>query len=198
VVDLADTNVVLGVQWLYSLGDINMNYKIMRMEFRDEEGRRVVLRGMTIDPPRIVSTKKMEVVLRHRNTTWATKCLITTKKTTEGRQHYHMDMQELLGKHDRVFGQIPPRVPPDRGFEHTIELEEGAKPVITTPYRHPKKFKDEIEKTIQELLQMGHIRPSSSPFASSVVLVKKKDGTLRMCIDYRALNKKTIKNKYPI
>jgi hypothetical protein len=77
-------------------------------------------------------------------------------------------------------------------------LEEGAKPVITTPYRHPKKFKDEIEKTIKELLEMGHIRPSSSPFASSVVLVKKEDGTMSMCIDYRALNKKTIKNRYPI
>jgi hypothetical protein len=70
--------------------------------------------------------------------------------------------------------------------------------VITTPYRHPKKFKDEIEKAIKELLDMGHIRPNSSPFASSVVLFKKKDGTMRMCIDYRALNKKTIKNRYPI
>jgi hypothetical protein len=79
-----------------------------------------------------------------------------------------------------------------------IELEEGAKPVITTPYRHPKRYKDEIEKAIKELLDMGHIRPSSSPFASSVVLVKKKDGTMRMCIDFRALNKKTIKNRYPI
>jgi hypothetical protein len=75
---------------------------------------------------------------------------------------------------------------------------EGAKPVITTPYRHPKKFKDEIEKAIKELLEMGHIRPSSSSFASLVVLVKKKDGTMRMCIDYRALNKKMIKNMYPI
>jgi hypothetical protein len=83
--------------------------------------------------------------------------------------------------------------PPDRGFEHIIELEECK--AITT-YRHPKRYKDEIEKAIKELLDMGHIRPSSSPFASSVVLVKKKDGTIRMCIDYRALNKKTIKNLY--
>jgi hypothetical protein len=175
-----------------------MNYQIMRMEFRDKEGRRVVLRGMNTDPPRIVSAKRMEAALRHRNTAWAAECVITPQKETEGRQRYHMDIQNLMGKHDKVFGQIPPGVPPDRGFEHTIELEEGAKPVITTPYRHPKRFKDEIEKTIRELLEMGHIRPSSSPFASSVVLVKKKDGTLRMCIDYRALNKKTIKNRYPI
>jgi hypothetical protein len=59
-------------------------------------------------------------------------------------------------------------------------------------------LKDEIEKAIKELLAMGHIKASSSPFASSVVLVLKKDGTMRMCIDYRALNKKTIKNRYPI
>ena len=88
--------------------------------------------------------------------------------------------------------------PPDRGFEHIIELEEGVKPVITTPYRHPNKYKYEIEKDIKELLDMGHVRPSFNPFSSSVVLVKKKDGTMRMCIDYRGLNKKTIKSMYPI
>jgi hypothetical protein len=63
---------------------------------------------------------------------------------------------------------------------------------------HPRRFKDEIEKAIKELLAMGHIRSSSNPFASSVVLVLKKDGTMRMCIDYRVLNKKTIKNRHPI
>jgi hypothetical protein len=84
------------------------------------------------------------------------------------------------------------------GFDHMIELEAGATPVITAPYRHPKKFKDKIEQAIKELLAMGHIRPSMSPFASSVILVLKKDGMLRMGIDYRALNKKTIKNRYPI
>jgi hypothetical protein len=106
-----------------------------------------------------------------------------------------------LGQHQQVFEEIPPGRPPDRGFEQTIELEEGAKHMITPPpppYRHSRRFKYEIEKAIKELLAMGHIRPSSNPFASSVVLVLKKDGTMRMCIDYRALNKKTIKNRYPI
>jgi hypothetical protein len=89
-----------------------------------------------------------------------------------------------LGRHQRVFGPIPPGRPPDRGFEHTIELEEGVKPMITTPYHHPQRFKEEIEKAIKELLVMGHIRRNNSPFASLVVLVLKKDGTMRMCIDY--------------
>ena len=69
--------------------------------------------------------------------------------------------------------------------------------MITTPYRHTKAYWDEIEWAIQELLALG-IRPSTSPFASSVVLVKKKDDTLGICINYRALNKKTLKNRYPI
>jgi hypothetical protein len=65
--------------------------------------------------------------------------------------------------------------------------------MITTPYMHPKRFKDEIEKAIKEFLEMGHIRPSSSTFASSIVLVKKKYGIMRMCTVYMELNKKTIK-----
>jgi hypothetical protein len=104
----------------------------------------------------------------------------------------HKTYRGYWEEHEKLFGQIPPGQPPDRGFEHIIELEEGAKPVITTPYWHPKRFKDEIEKAIKELLEMGHIRPSSSPFTSSVVLVKKKDGTMRICMDYKALNKKTL------
>ena len=56
--------------------------------------------------------------------------------------------------------------------------------MITPPYCHPRRFKDEIEKAIKELLAMGHIRPSNNPFASLAGLVLKKDGTMRMCIDY--------------
>ena len=136
--------------------------------------------------------------MRHDDIEWVTQCFISLKETQDTRQQYHCDIQIVLDKHRRVFEDIPPRIPPDRGFEHIIELEEGAKPVITTPYRHPRHYKEEIEKTIKELLDMRHIRPSSNPFSSSMVLVKTKDGILWMCIDYRTLNKRTIKNRYLI
>ena len=124
--------------------------------------------------------------------------MVTFRKPPDEATQHPVDIEALLQKHKVVFGDLPAGRPPDKGFEHIIELEEGTQVVITTPYRHPKRYKEEIESTIKELLKLGYIKPSSSPFASSVVLVKKKDGTLRMCIDYKALNKKTIKNRYPI
>jgi len=197
VVDILDTNIILGVQWLSTLGPITTNYKTMEMSFNTEEGKRVMLKGMTGDSPRVVTAKKMHAIFRREEIVFAVECFIMDTNDGTNKQ-YPPNIQRILHKHKRVFEPIPPGKPPDRGFEHIIELEEGAKPVIDTPYRHPKKHKDKIESAIEELLAMGHIRPSSSPFASSVVLVKKKDGTMRMCIDYRALNKRTIKNKYPI
>jgi hypothetical protein len=198
VMDLPDTNIILGVQWLSTLGPITTNYKTMEMSFMEESGKKVVLRGMTGNTPRVVTTKRMESIFRREDIVYATECRISVQVDKKGDTHYSPYIQRIIDRHIKVFEPIPPGAPPDTGFEHTIELEEGAKPVITTPYRHPKKYKDEIEKAIKEILDTGHIRPSSSPFASSVVLVKKKDGTMRMCIDYRALNKKTIKNRYPI
>ncbi len=197
VMELADTNAVLGVQWLNTLGTITQDYKTMEMGFNTPNGNKVVLKGMANRASIVVSANKMEALFRHEDIDYVVECLITTKKDANDRLQLHIDLHSLLDKHDLVFGEIALGRPPDKGFEHTIEME-GAKPLITTPYRHPQKFTDEIEKTIKELLAMGHIRASSSPFASSVVLVKKKDGTMRMCIDYRALNKKTIKNRYPI
>jgi hypothetical protein len=117
--------------------------------------------------------------------------------TEQPKRIYHHDVEILLSKYSAVFGSIPPRIPPNRGMEHVIELKEGSKLVITTPYRHPKRHNNEIEKAIKKLIDMGHIRPCKNPFTSFVVLVK-KDGLMHMCIDYRALNKKTIKNRYPI
>jgi hypothetical protein len=140
----------------------------LEMGFRDSDGKRIVLRGMSIGAPMTVSAKRMESIFRHGEVAYDVECLITTWKDSEGPQHYQREIRNLLGRHRQVSGSIPPSRPPNKGFEHTIELEEGAKPMITSPYRHPRRFKDEIEKAIKELLAMGHIRPSISPFASSV------------------------------
>jgi hypothetical protein len=140
----------------------------------------------------------MEDIFRNIDVAFVAKCVVIIQKSAEDQQHHHVDIQSLMIKHDHVFGKIQLGIPPDRGFEHTLELEEGSKPVITSPWRHPKKSKYEIEKVIEELLEMGNIRPSSSPFTSSVVLVMKKDGSMRMCINYMDMNKNTIKNMYPI
>jgi hypothetical protein len=198
VMDLPDTNIILGVQWLSTLGPITTNYKTMEMSFTEEGGRKVVLRGMIGNSAKVVTAKRMEAIFKREEIVYAAECKISARMDKQGNVHYTPEIKEIIDKHSKVFGPIQPGVPPDRGFEHIIELKEGAKPIITTPYKHPKKYKDEIEKAIKGLLDMGHIRPSSSPFASSVVLVKKKDGTMRICINFRALNKKTIKNRYPI
>jgi hypothetical protein len=184
VMDLPDTNIILGVQWLSTLGPITTNYKTMEMSFIEESGRKVVLRSMTGNTTRVVTTKRMEAIFRREEIVYVVECKISTRVDKKGKVHYAPEIQRIIDKHSKVFGPIPPCVPPDKGFEHIIELEEGAKPIITMPYKHPKKYKDEIEKAIKELLDMGHIRPCSSPFASSMVLVKKKDGTMCMCIDF--------------
>ena len=128
VVDLADTHVVLGVQWLYSLGDICMHYQDMRMEFQDKGGKRVVLGGMSTSAPRIMSNQCMEDLFRHGDLACAEKCLITMEKPSQGRQHYPADIQTLLRNHERVFEPFLVGRPPDRGFEHVIELERGRNP----------------------------------------------------------------------
>jgi hypothetical protein len=198
VMDLPDTNIILGVQWLNMLGPITTNYKTMEMCFIEDNERKVFLKGMLGNTSRVVTSKRMEAIFRREKIVYVVEFNISTRVEKKGKIHFSPKIQRIIDKHSKVFGPIPPGVPPDRGFEHIIELEEGEKIVITTPNWNPKKYKDEIEKAIKELLYMGHIRPSSSPFASSVVLVKKKDGTMHMCIDFRALNKKTIKKKYPI
>ncbi|KAL4377300.1 hypothetical protein GQ457_02G023540 [Hibiscus cannabinus] len=98
----------------------------------------------------------------------------------------------------RVFPEELPGLPPDREVEFVIETHADSAPVSISPYRMAPKELKELKTQVQELLDRGFIRPSTSPWGAPVLFVKKKDGSLRMCIDYRQLNKMTVKNKYPL
>lgn len=107
------------------------------------------------------------------------------------------ELQALLKRYAEVFKE-PQGLPPKRKKEHAIVLVEGHGPVNVRPYRYPHHQKNEIEKQVKEMLNSGIIRHSQSAYSSPVVLVKKKDATWRMCVDYRALNKVTVLDKFPI
>jgi hypothetical protein len=97
-----------------------------------------------------------------------------------------------------VFPDDLPGMPPDRDVEFVIELHPSTTPISKRPYRMPPKELVELKNQLQELLDKEYIRPSSSPWGSPALFVKKEDGCLRKCVDYRPLNAVTIKNKYPL
>jgi hypothetical protein len=97
-----------------------------------------------------------------------------------------------------VFPEDLPGLPPERDVEFVIELKPGTAPVSRRSYRMPPNELVELKTQLQDLLEKGFIRPSSSPWGCPAIFVKKKDQTLRMCVDYRPLNEVTIKNKYPL
>jgi hypothetical protein len=107
------------------------------------------------------------------------------------------EIQLLIEEFAALF-EVPTDLPPPRACDHAIPLLEGAAPVQVRPYRFAPAIKDEVERQIKEMLMNGIIQRSSSPFSSSVLLVKKKDGTRRFCVDYRHLNAITVKGKYPV
>ncbi|KAI3684815.1 hypothetical protein L6452_34041 [Arctium lappa] len=104
---------------------------------------------------------------------------------------------DVVREYPDVFPEDLPGLPPERQVEFHIDLTPGAAPIARAPYRLAPTEMQEMMAQLQELLEKGFIRPSSSPWGAPVLFVK-KDGSMRMCIDYRELNKVTVKNKYPL
>ncbi len=97
-----------------------------------------------------------------------------------------------------VFAEELPGMPSEREVEFVIDLLPGTAPISKWPYRMSVDELKELKKQLTELQEAGYIRPSSSPWGAPVLFVQKKDGSQRMCVDYRSLNDVTVKNKYPL
>jgi hypothetical protein len=104
----------------------------------------------------------------------------------------------IVCEYPDVFPDDLPGMPPDRGIEFIIELQPGTTSISKRPYHMPPNELAELKIQLQDLLDKGYIRPSASPWGCPALFVKKKDNSLRLCVDYRPLNAVTIKNKYPL
>jgi hypothetical protein len=106
-------------------------------------------------------------------------------------------MEDLLMCFAPLFADLG-SLPLKRGYNHHIQLLPGTKPVVVRPYHYVHAQKAELERRCRDMLQQGMIRPSSSSLSAPILLVKKGDRSWRFCVDYRALNNKTVKDKFPI
>ena len=119
-------------------------------------------------------------------------------RNTSIEQNSKLEDIAIVKDFPEVFPDDLPGIPPDREIEFEIELLPGTAPISKAPYRMAPTELKELQIQLQELIDKRFIRPSHSPWGALVLFVKKKDGTMLMCIDYRELNKVTIKNKYPL
>jgi hypothetical protein len=110
----------------------------------------------------------------------------------------HIEGIPVVCKYADVFPGDLPGMSPDRDIEFIIELQPNTVPISKRSYRMPPKELAELKIQLQELLDKGFIRPSASPWSCPALFMKKKDDSLRFCVDYRPLNAETIKNKYPL
>jgi hypothetical protein len=168
IMPLAGYDLVLGTQWLATLGDIVWNVAAGTMEFTVGD-QQVCWRSVApTTPPHIHSASVAEPLLN-----------------------------ELLAAFADVFTE-PRGLPPARGHAHHIILKPDTVPVAVRPYRYPATHKTELEQQCKTMIENDIVWRSDSAFSSPVLLVKKPDGSWRFCVDYRALNAVTVKDVFPI
>ncbi|KAJ0009679.1 hypothetical protein Pint_32977 [Pistacia integerrima] len=184
---------VLGVQWLETLGSVVCDWKKSTMDFIWQNQPRK-LQGVAAPPIQTTSLQGLAKEYHQRHAIFA---LYPQSDCKNMQAKPSADMQSLLDQYSDIFAE-PTTRPPTRDVEHTIQLKEGTEVVNVKPYCYAYFQKFKIEQQVQQMLNSGLIRPSTSRFSSPVLLVKKKDGTWRFCTDYRALNAATIKDRFPI
>jgi hypothetical protein len=166
-----DIDVILGMNWLTQHKAIlNTELRTVRLSYNQEE----ILLSIPLAIPAKTTGRVYEAILPE------------IKNIPVVCEFPDVFPEDLLG------------LPPERDVEFVIELKPDTAPISKRSYRMPPNELAELKIQLQDLLDKGFIRPRSSPWGCPAIFVKKKDQTLRMCVDYRPLNEVTIKNKYPL
>ncbi|GJV35473.1 putative mitochondrial protein [Tanacetum coccineum] len=192
------------LSWLSNLGDIKRNFKDLIMEFV-YNNKKMVLRGTHKTRVqwaegkgqlhKIGGTPQAEMFMLCVYPNTGLNMLVSGEQRNE--KVLEPELTQVVEKFSDVF-EVPRELPPKRNHDHRIPLIPGTPHVNIRPYRHLPIQKDAIEAMVKELLESGVIKPSQSHFSSPIVMVKKKDNTWKMCVDYGQLNKSTIKDKFHI
>ncbi|GJR95557.1 putative reverse transcriptase domain-containing protein [Tanacetum coccineum] len=198
-VELGSFDVIIGMDWLAKYHAVIVcAEKIVRIPFGDEI---LIVRGDGSSNKHgtrlniISCTKAQEYLTKGCHVFLAN---ITTTKDEDKSKEKRLEDVPVVQEFPEVFPEDLPGIPPTRQVEFRIDLVPGATPVARALYRLALSKMKELAEQLQELTDKGFIRPSSSPWGAPVLFVKKKDGSFRMCIDYRELNKLTVKNRYPL
>ncbi|GKA15840.1 C2H2 and C2HC zinc fingers superfamily protein, putative isoform 1 [Tanacetum coccineum] len=195
VLMLGGCDMVLGVEWLRRYSPVTFDYDLTEVTLSDRE-KKIVLKGTTEEGSlSMISGEGFNRLLRKTKHGLVGYMLYMVSESSD--EKVPSCIQRTIQQYKNVFDE-PKGLPPVRRHDHKIPLKEGSQPISQRSYRIPYIQKSEIEKQVKEMLSSGIIQYSNSPFASPVLLVLKKDGTWRLCVDYRRLNDITIKDKFPI
>ncbi|GJU71081.1 putative reverse transcriptase domain-containing protein [Tanacetum coccineum] len=190
--DMCEFDIILGMDWL-AAHRATIDCHSRRVIFGDIHAPEFIYHGsLPGKSMKIISALKARTLLSHGCEGF----LATIHDTTSDVSSIHD--QPIVSEFQDVFPEELPGIPPIRDVEFNIELIPGAEPISKAPYRMAPIELKELKDQLQELLERGFIRPSVSPWGAPVLFVKKKDGSMRLCIDYRELNKITIRNRYPL
>ena len=192
VLGIHDFNIILGMDWLSRhRATLDCYKKELRLVRPEEPG--VIFRGIRREiAPSLINAMTASKMLRKGCQGYLA---FVVDKRQEGTR---LEDIPIVKEFPDVFPDDISSLPPDREIEFVIELIPGTEPISIPPYRMaPAKWK-ELKAQFEEFLSKGFIRPSTSPWGAPVLFIKKKDGSLRLCIDYRQLNRATIRNQYPL
>ncbi|KAL0549406.1 hypothetical protein IC582_013888 [Cucumis melo] len=192
VLDMLDFDVILGMDWL-AANHASIDCSRKEVTFNPPSMASFKFKGGgSKSLPQVISAIRASKLLSQG--TWGILASVVDTREAD----VSLSSEPVVRDYPDVFPEELPGLPPHREVEFAIELEPGTVPISRAPYRMAPAELKELKVQLQELLDKGFIRPSVSPWGAPVLFVKKKDGSMRLCIDYRELNKVTVKNRYPL